>query len=156
MRRHRDAAGDFLITSNSTCGVAMNQNSYEATTIQITSDGIPLDLSFLNRIAANTNKGVLMMEAVNPSTAPLVLEIWQNGSKIWEISLPLSLSGVENMYRKVNLRNMQNPGALTEPSNNPDASSNGKNLVFLHGYQPDVGDSGDMSDWLSEMFKRVY
>ena len=149
----RDQAGDFPITSNSTCGVAMNQNSYEATTIQITSDGIPLDISFLSRIAANTNKGILMMEAVDSSTAPLVLEIWQNGSKIWETRLPLSLSGVENMYRKVNLRNMQNPGALTEPSNNPDSSSNGKNLVFLHGFSVDEQAA---RGWHAEMFKRLY
>ena len=153
MRRHRDAAGDFLITSNSTCGVAMNQNSYEATTIQITSDGIPLDLSFLNRIAANTNKGVLMMEAVSPSTAPLVLEIWQNGSKVWETSLALSLSGVEDMYRKVNLRSMINPGQQGPPMNYPDELSNGKNVVFLHGFSVDEQAA---RGWHAEMFKRLY
>jgi pimeloyl-ACP methyl ester carboxylesterase len=60
------------------------------------------------------------------------------------------------MYRKVNLRNMSNPGVLPEPSNFPDRLGNDKNLVFLHGYQPDAGESGDMSAWLAEMFKRHY
>ncbi|HNY41335.1 MAG TPA: hypothetical protein PKJ41_13120, partial [Bryobacteraceae bacterium] len=70
--------------------------------------------------------------------------------------LPLSLSGVKDMYRTANLRGMTNPGVLAEPPNNPDSSSNGKNLVFLHGYQPDSGESGDMTAWLSEMFKRFH
>ncbi len=152
----RAHAGDYLVVSNSTCGVAFSQNACEADTVKIDSSGVTLNTNFLNRIVADPDKGVLMMEAIAPSTSPLILEIWQNDSKVWETSLALSFSGVEAMYRKVNLRNMENPGILTEPANNPDASSNGKNLVFLHGYQPDVGDSGDMSTWLAEMFKRFY
>ena len=148
-----DQAGDFLITSNSTCGVAMNQNSYNADTIRVASTGTVLNVEFLNRIIANTNKGVLMMEAVNPSTSPLVLEIWQNGSKVWETRLALSLSGVEDMYRKVNLRNMQNPEQQASPTNNPDELSNGKNVVFLHGFSVDEQAA---RGWHAEMFKRLY
>jgi hypothetical protein len=153
-------AGDYLITSNRTCGVAMNQNSYEADTLHITSSGISLDTNFLNRIAANTNKGVLMMEAVAPSTAPLTLEIWQNDSKVWETRLALSLSGVEDMYRWINLRHVTGGGedkltnADKQPGNNPDSSyDNGKHVVFIHGYNVSEESARGTS---AEVFKRLY
>lgn len=153
-------AGDYLIIETNTYGVAMNQNSYNAATIQITFDGIPLDINFLNRVTANTNKGVLMMEAVNPSTAPLVLEIWQNGSKVWETSLALSLSGVEDMYRWINLRHVTGGGEdkLTntdkQPSNNPDSlSDNGKHVIFVHGFNVSEEAASGTS---AEVFKRLY
>ena len=146
-------AGDYLITSNSACGVAMNQNSYEADTIRITSDGVMLSADFLNRIAADTNKGILMMEAVAPSASPLVLEIWQGENKVWETSLALSLSGVEDMYRKINLRSMEDAIQQDPPANYPDGLSNGKNVVFLHGFS--LSEQAARG-WHAEMFKRLY
>jgi|GEM_PF-1697444 len=148
-----DTAGDFLIAETNTYGVATNQNAYEADTIQITSSGVTLDAEFINRIAADTNKGVLMMEAVDSSTAPLTLEIWQGDNKVWETSLALSLSGVEDMYRKINLRSMEDAIQQDPPANYPDALSNGKNVVFLHGFSVDEQAA---RGWHAEMFKRLY
>ncbi len=152
-------AGDYLITDVGSCGVATNQNAREATTIQIIADGVTLNTNFLNRIAANTNKGVLMMEAVNPSTAPLVLEIWKGDIKVWETSLALKLSGVEDMYRWINVRGAAGGSvdrvtdAIREPSNNPDAYCNGKQFVFVHGYNVSEAQA---RGWNAEMFKRLY
>jgi hypothetical protein len=146
-------AGDYLITGNSTCGSGRNQNTYAADTIQITSSGVVLDTNFLNRIVANTNKGVLMMEAVEPSTAPLVLEILANNTIVARIELPLSLSGVEDMHRKVNLRSMTEQPQQNAPTNYPDTLSNGKNIVFLHGFNVDEKAA---RGWNAEMFKRLY
>jgi hypothetical protein len=146
-------AGDYLVTEAYSCGSNRTQNIYEADTIQITSSGVALDTNFLSRIAVHTNKGVLMMEAVETSTAPLVLEVFANNTIVSRIELPLSLSGVEDMYRKVNLRSMTEQPQQNAPTNYPDTLSNGKNIVFLHGFNVDEKAA---RGWNSEMFKRLY
>ncbi|NLF22855.1 MAG: hypothetical protein GX590_06795, partial [Lentisphaerae bacterium] len=62
------------------------------------------------------------------------------------------LSGVEQMYRQINLR----PGCASStnaPANNPDAAGNGKNVFFVHGYNV-TSSSG--RGWNAEMFKRLH
>lgn len=58
------------------------------------------------------------------------------------------------LYRWINLRPSGGPPTSTgEPSNNPDALSNGKNVFFLHGFNV----SADASrGWNAEVFKRLY
>jgi hypothetical protein len=86
--------------------------------------------------------------------------------------MTLSLSGVQQMFRCLNLRpicgdvstvpNLPDhssvfPGIpvaqLAEPPNNPDVLSNGKNLVFIHGFNenPSKGIGN-----ICETFKRLY
>ena len=151
-------AGDYLIASNSTCGVARNQNSYNADTIRVASTGTVLNVEFLNRIAANTNKGVLLMEATQESTAPLVLEVLSNKTVLARAELPLSLDGVEKMYRWINLRHvtLEKEARITntnQPDNYPDNQSNGKQFVFVHGFN--VSEKQARA-WNSEIFKRLY
>jgi len=116
--------------------------------------------NFLNKIKNDANMGVLLLEGAGQTTSPLILEIWKDGSIICQKDMPLSLSSVTNMIRTVNLRNLTNPGQLPQPANNPDANSNGKNLVFLHGYQPANEAGLGVQDWhrawMAEMFKRFY
>ncbi len=73
-------AGDYLITEIAFCGPAFCQNVRDSDTIKVTAEGIVLDSVFLDRIAASPDKGVLIMEAVGLSTAPLVLEVVSNGT----------------------------------------------------------------------------
>lgn len=152
----RAQAGRFLIAETNAFGPDLNRAAHEARKFAIPAGGALLHTNFLSRITADGRKGVLLLEGAAGSAAPLTLEVRKDGQTIFQREMPLSLSGVEAMYRKVNLRNMTNPGALPEPANFPDRLCSDKNLVFLHGYQPDVGESGDMSAWLAEMFKRHY
>ncbi len=153
----RDFAGDYLIRDIGYCGPDFNQNVNVADTIQITAEGVALSTDFLNRIIANTNKGVLLMEATKASTAPLVLELWQNDCKVWETSLALSLSGVEDMYYKwINLRHVTG-GSEDRPTDTRAQISNYsddlKHLVFVHGFNVSEKQA---RGWNAEMFKRLY
>jgi len=69
----------------------------------------------------------------------LKLEIWQNGQKVQTISCYISISGVEQMYRWVNLRHVLGQSEtratdVSQPANYPDSLSDGKQFVFVHGY----------------------
>jgi hypothetical protein len=152
-------AFDYLTNlSSSGYGVNFNEGITNADTVQVTSGGITLDTNFLNQVQNNGGMGVILAEGCGSTTNPLKLEIWQNGQKLAASPLFLSISGVEQMYRWVNLR-----GAIgapqtkatdtSEPANNPDSLSDGKNFVFVHGYN--VGETAARG-WNSEMFKRLY
>ena len=150
-------AGNFLTTEGNTYGPSFNEDSYDADTFEVTSSGVVLDEDFLDKIINDENKGVLMIEGAGETTAPLVLEVWKDGAKICEAELPLSIAGVEKMYRWVNLRHVTG-GAETratdtnEPANYPDALCNGKQFVFVHGFNS--SESGARG-WNAEVFKRL-
>jgi hypothetical protein len=130
-----------------------------AYTTTITSSGVDLTNSFLEQIATN-NQGVVIVEAWDPTTQPLVLDILQNGNVIAKTSLYLSITGVEQMFRHKNLTAVVPPYVQdgmpdrlqdSDVPNEPDA--NDKNFIFLHGYNV-TGDSarGNFAD----VFKRLY
>lgn len=148
-----DKAGDYLIVEQEKYGPSLRQKACEAKAQQVTVEGVVLPENFLDGIRANERKGVILLEGTRKTTSPLVLEIHENGTRIGEVAMPLSLDGVEKMYRWVNLRNMTNPGPQPEPANNPDSLNNGTNLVFVHGFN--VDEEGARS-WNAEMFKRLY
>lgn len=150
----RAAAGDYLIRDGVHCGPGLSQGANEATSIQVTPEGVKLDKTFLDLIAGDRNKGVLLVEATRPSTAPLVLDIWSEGSAVCSLSLDLSLSGVEEMYRWINLRpSGGQPTSTGAPANTLDSLSNGKNVFFLHGFNVSAEAS---RGWSAEVFKRLY
>jgi len=77
---------------------------------------------------------------------------------VYRAELPLKLSGVEDMFRFKNMLAAGGtsggyPSRMQEPSNNPDALLNGKNLVFVHGYNNNPNDARDR---MCEIFKRTY
>ncbi len=80
------------------------KNAFEADSIKVPDNGIALDSDFLDRVADDTDKGILMVEGIKASTKPLILEIWQGDDLVAETKLQLSFSGVEDMCRWVNLR----------------------------------------------------
>ena len=140
-------AGMFQRGDVDTCGEACTSPSYSAASVQVTPGGVTLPPSFLLTTLFYGFNGVVMVEGRKPTAKPLVMELLSQGSVVCRALLPLSISSVENMFRCVNLRNMINQGSLPEPSNNPDAISNGKNLVFLHGYQPASAADLGVHDW---------
>jgi hypothetical protein len=136
-------------------GVAQSMAS--ATLQQITSSGVTIPDTYLAD-AETTGEGfVMVFEGRSTTQNPLVLEIRRKSDNqlIIKTEMPLRLSSVTDMYRTVNLRNMTNPGTISEPPNNPDSISNGKNFVFLHGYQPSTATTWPTA-WLSEMYKKFY
>jgi hypothetical protein len=154
----KEQAGNFLTTEGNTFGPAFNQNSFEAETFEVTASGVTLSAEFLNKIKTDKTKGILLIEGAGSTTSPLVLEIWKDGAKIYEKKMPLSLDGVEKMYRWINLRHVAGgietrATDLSEPTNNPDILSNGKNFVFVHGYSVDEQAA---RSWNAETFKRLY
>jgi len=131
--------------------------------IHVTSDGAALPTDWLNKIK-NQNEGVILVDGYAKTTQPLVLEVTNNstGQVMTQLKLPLSIDSIENMYRVRNLRNdafvgtpadQGAPNNVAEPSNYPDKLTNGKNVIFLHGYNV----SGTASrGWSAEMFKRFF
>jgi hypothetical protein len=153
-----DNAGSFLTEDASTYGPDGDQHAYEAGNSLISSSGLVLPSGFLNRIANEPSKGLLMVEGVAASSAPLVLELRQNGQTVFSVSMPLKTSTIGQMYRWINLRHCTG-GSETdatntnEPPNYPDILCNGKQFVYTHGFlaPEDLARAG-----ASQLFKRLY
>ena len=154
----RAQAGRFLIAETNAFGPDLDHVAHEAQKFAIPAGGAVLRTNFLARITADGRKGVLLLEGAGVTAAPLTLEVRKDGQTIFQRELPLSLSGVEAMYRWINLRNVvggveTRATSLFVPSNNPDALSSGKNFVFVHGYS--VSEEQARA-WSAEMFKRLF
>lgn len=157
-------ADDFLIEDLQEYGSNFDQLANEAPTVHITSSGVDLSSNFLNKIKDEIDKGVLLFEGRENTTNPLVLEVYKGGNKIAEFEFPIEISSVEDMYRRVNLRNPTPPVAgldgsggfgsdTIEPDNYPDDLTNDKWFAFLHGFNVD-GEAG--RGWNAEVFKRMH
>ena len=145
-------AGSFLTAPCTGCGPNLNQSAEEATTTAIGASAV-FPECFVDEL--ENGNGVVMAEGTAASSSPLVLEI-RNGNHIaFERKMPMSLSGVENMFRLVNLRNLSAPGISlpSEPVNLPDEVTDNANIFFLHGFRVTQNEA---RGWNSEMFKRLW
>ena len=141
---------DYLQDTNQ----SNNYNDAELTTVP--ASGVALPGWFLIGLASG-NQNILLMEAWKSTTQPLVLTIYHNGNQVAQTSLPISITGVEQMFRHKNL--MLDPNAvapanrLTDASvpNEPDTIN--KNFVFIHGYNVDTNEARGVA---ADMFKRMY
>ncbi|MBU0678479.1 MAG: alpha/beta fold hydrolase, partial [Verrucomicrobia bacterium] len=121
-------------------------------------NGVQLSQSFLSDIQ-NNGKGIVLVEAGYATTYPLVLNILDSDNRIiFTNELALSISGVEDMYRWVNLRaagggSVSRSTDTSEPGNYPDSICNGKHFVFVHGYSVNEQQA---RGWNAEIFKRLY
>lgn len=139
-----------LTTNNAGAFLVSDQPDYSAaTTYKIPAKGAALPAAFVNALRADPAKGILLLEGRNASTQPLVLELIREGELVCELSMPLSVSPVEEMFEQVNLRN----GSASVKHGNALPPTNGKNVVFLHGFK--VDEKGSRA-WGSEMFKRLW
>ena len=124
----------------------------------INSNGYQLTTAFLDGIM-NDDKGIILVEGRYSTSQPLQLWILDltNGIVLTK-DLPLQISGVEEMYRWINLRHVTGGSETratdtTEPANYPDSLCNGKQVVFVHGFSSsEEGARG----WNAEVFKRLY
>lgn len=137
----------------------------KAPVVGVAANGVELSRSFIDR--ARYGAGVLLVEVSKASHQPLVLEVSRQGKILFERKLAINTSGVEEMYRWVNLRdvvdldpaNSKPLGSaimgerLGSPVNRPDLLTTDKHFVFVHGYN--VSEVMARA-WGSEIFKRMY
>jgi len=141
---------DFLRATNT----ALSLSSTYLTTI--TASGTDLNFLFPGDVARG-KQSIILVEAWTNTTQPLVLTIYHGTNPIAQTSLPLSITGVEQMFRHKNL--MLNPAdiaptdRLTDASvpNEPDTIE--KSFVFLHGYNVNTNEARGVA---SDMYKRMY
>ncbi|MGD0207740.1 MAG: hypothetical protein ABSC89_09070 [Verrucomicrobiota bacterium] len=156
------------LTDLNSYGYGTNADEWvtNADTIQVvpsSATGTVLDTNWLEMVQNNGGYGVILMEGCAATTQPLTLELWhkdQNGvdQKMGGVPLYISIGVVEQMYRWINLRGAIGAAEtkhtdITEPVNNPDSLSDGKNFIFVHGYS--VSETAARG-WSAEMFKRLY
>jgi hypothetical protein len=145
-------------------GINTDEWVTNADTIQVTSEGVALDMNWLAQVQNNDGVGVILMEGCTNTINPLMLEIWHNGQKMGGVPLYISISGVEQMYRWINLRDsftvsgetqptINYPTRLAEPSNFPDSASNGRQIIHVHGFN--VTEQQGRAE-IAQVFKRLW
>jgi hypothetical protein len=150
----KEQANSFLKVSRAVYGPTFDMDAYLAPTFQINTSGVTLSSAFLQRIRDNPDKGVLLLEGTAETTAPLVLEIWNDTRMIGETKLSLDIRGVEAMYRWHNLRVSPSiPDRVGNPTNRPDAVCINVDVFLAHGFRVLENEA---RAWGSEFFKRLY
>ena len=156
------------VTNTASYGYGTNCNEWatNADTIQVintqNTPGTVLDTNWLAQVQANGGYGVILVEGCAAVTQPLTLEFWHkdqfgNETLMGGVPLYVSISGVEQMFRCLNLCNFGNgsvdPTAGSRNTITNEPPTNGKNLVFVHGYNVNQQEARGVE---SEMFKRFY
>ena len=156
-----DNANSFLKADMSNCGVSLSQASRSATTVLVDSEGVSIPPSFINGIRSDSKKGIFMIEGCEETTSPLVFECRRSSDDelVFKVSMPLSVSSVEKMYRWIGLRHILGESDVSglntnEPSNLPDAEmKDSRHFIFVHGYNVNEESA---RGWAAEMFKRLW
>jgi hypothetical protein len=145
---------DYLRTTN-----FLQFLGYNSLCTLIQPGGVGLSTNFLTKIR-DQGEGIILVEASKATSQPLILEVWQDTKLLAQTSLYLSVTEVEQMFRHKNLMpniNSTNLGAmpdrLTDMSVTNEPDTNGKNFVFLHGYNVNPNQA---RGWFADLFKRMY
>ena len=149
-------AFDYLTNTASTgYGANFDEAVANTDTIQVgTVPGAVLDTNWLVQVQNNGGMGVILVEGCAATTRPLWLEIWRNGKLLAGTPLYLSISGVEQMFRHLNLCYVNGSAKVPARADAPnEPQTKGKNLVFLTGYNVNQQEARGVE---SEMFKRFY
>ena len=179
--RHEDGALNFAYTDltrerafavhteilTAGFGEQFDRSPSVAPTHHVTPEGVDLSPTFLEGVR-DDGLGVLLVEGRTATSAPLVLAVERDGATVAEVRLELRINPVEAMFRHINLRSVaatydgrpvlsRSPGPPTrmgDPGDPlPDAVSNGKYFIFVHGYKVD---DQAARGWASEIFKRLH
>jgi len=167
---------DFLLKFNTQSGGKLDNAKsiggshflFGTKTFPITSEGHEIEDSWLKKITDSEDEyGVLLLEGKGPfgyslpsSKKPLVLEVQNNGSTVFEHKFNIKISKVDDFFRHKNLvaeagESVQTDyvDRLGQPDNFPDEETNGKSFIFVHGC---CTDQRQASGWHAEIFKRMY
>ena len=124
---------------------------------QITLAGVMLSAHFVS--GTTNHQGIILVEAWTNTTSPLILDVLQGTNVVAQAQLPLSITGVEQMFRHKNLTaavlgQVDGPGDRLTANDVPNApDDNGTNFLFVHGYNVNPNQA---RGWQAEMFKRLY
>ncbi|MDR1816982.1 MAG: thrombospondin type 3 repeat-containing protein [Puniceicoccales bacterium] len=146
---------EYQRTDMNTLGYNLTRLLHDAKTTQVTKKGIVFDW----KMPIAENDGLLILvEGRDKTQKPLTLEIKRGKVAVFRAELPMNISSIEEMYRWINLRPILNQTAIvetdtSEPINWPDSKTNGKQFVFVHGFN---SNERDARGWASEAFKRLY
>ncbi len=153
-----ESSGDYLINADAANALAHQKLATQA---ELEADTYDLSPDFLGKIK-NEGRGIILFEGRFATTHPITLRILDSqGQEICQRRILVRSSGVEAMFRHLNLTSAANgeqgtigpADRLGDPANYPDSATDGKNFVFLHGYN--VNPEGARG-WHAEMFKRLY
>ncbi len=106
-----------------------------------------------------SGKGVLLFEGRCDANAPLVVEIFNTDGNvvIARQQLPLQITSTMQMMRWINAQlsdhGLPDDMRDAEPSNWPDAETNGRHVVFVHGFNED---NQSAPGHASAIFKRLF
>ncbi len=126
------------------------------TVSNLNSGGVLVANYFLSQISGN-HGGIILMEAWTNTTQPLVLTIYHGTNQIAQTSLPLSITGVEQMFRSKTIllhdEDGTMPDRLTDADvpNEPDTTD--MNFIFVHGYNVNPQQA---RGWDADYYKRLY
>lgn len=98
------------------------------------------------------NTILLLAPSEADTTAEIYVHILENGSEILISTNHFSFGSVADMYRTKNLRSGGN-SSTGEPANWPDDLTNGKDFVFIHGFNVTESEG---HDWNADIFKRLW
>ena len=127
---------------------------------RIGSQGGVLDADFLEMISDDRDCGVILVEGTATTVKPLVAELRVEGKCVLAVKLPLSVSGVEDMFYFHNFRKSHGlfgisevHSRLEEPLNFPNVESSDVDVYLAHGFLVPERES---RAWGSEFFKRFW
>lgn len=154
----KDGLASFFRSDMSGFGPALDQDSRLATKERIGAYGLDVPAAFAALAEVGGSQGVFWVDGRHASAEPLWIDVLYGSQVVCSNRLAVSLSGVEDMYRWMNMRgicgaSVGRVSSLGVPSNFPDAESDGRQFVFVHGYNVDETSA---RAWSAEMFKRLW
>lgn len=132
--------------------------------VQITSSGYVLTPQWIEA-AKDGRLCVILLEARAVTDAPLALEIRRKSDQqvMYRMEMPVKILNVQRMFRHRNLRDaaggtkgisdFPDPNQQDQQPDYPDAETNDKHFVFVHGYNVDENDAQAAQ---CEVFKRMF
>ena len=162
-------ASRFLSMDVTGCGESLDERLEAARTVRLTKEETRLPDAFVEKMREDRANGVFLFEGralENGNclgTKFITLRCYRkpctpgDGSHLFELKLPVSISPVEDMFRWVDERWVCGdtngiPTRLGSPWNNPDSECDGTHYVFVHGYNVSAQSA---RGWAAEMFKRL-
>ena len=154
----KDGLASFFRSDMSGFGPVLDQASRLATKERIGAYGLDVPSAFVALAEGGGPQGVFWVDGRHASAEPLWIDVLYGSRVVCSNRLVVSLSGVEDMYRWMNMRGVcgapvGRASALGVPANSPDAESDGRQFVFVHGYNVDETSA---RAWSAEMFKRLW
>jgi len=158
----RTEAGEFQKSEKKCFGEQFDESVLSARVYHDSGDGIELDEKFVKAMLEDSEKGVFLIEGCKAGTE-LVLEgrtDTESENPLFIHEAKISISSVEAMYRWLGLRSSLGQGDINpcvesgdEPPNRPDDECDGRNYVFVHGFNTNSEEARAIG---AEMFKRLW